>query len=73
MKQNTWAVGRKNGGPGVLPSGVEASFFLDFLDTFSSRKKFQYLIAKGKKSNFPVVGVTHQTPKIFFPLIAAEA
>jgi hypothetical protein len=35
---------------------VEASFFLDFLDTFSSRKKFQYLIAKGKKSNFPVVG-----------------
>jgi hypothetical protein len=24
---------------------VEASFFLDFLDTFSSRKKFQYLIA----------------------------
>jgi hypothetical protein len=37
---------------------VEASFFLDFLDTFSSRKKFQYLIAKGKKSNFPVVGVT---------------
>jgi hypothetical protein len=52
---------------------VEASFFLDFLDTFSSRKKFQYLIAKGKKSNFPVVGVTHQPPKIFFPLIAAEA
>jgi hypothetical protein len=46
---------------------VEASFFLDFLDTFSSRKKFQYLIAPmesfGPKAKsqillwFPVVGV----------------
>jgi len=28
---------------------VEASFFLDVFDTFSSRKKYQNLIAKGKK------------------------
>ena len=72
MKQNTRARGRQNGEQGVWPKEVEASFCLDFLDTFSSRKKFQYLIAKGKKSNFPVVGVTHQPPKIFCPLIAAE-
>jgi hypothetical protein len=51
MNQNIRAVGRKNGGPGVLPLAVEASFFLDFLDTFSSRKKYQMSIAKGKKSN----------------------
>jgi len=48
MKQNIRAVGRKNGGPGVLPSAVEASLFLDFLDTFSSRKKYQIIFATGK-------------------------
>jgi len=42
---------------------VEASFFLDFLDTFSSRKKYQMSIAKGKNkfllidTIFPVHGV----------------
>jgi hypothetical protein len=52
-----------------LPSAVEASFFLDFLDTFSSRKKFQNLIAKGKNKFSP-------NDKIYleiFPLIAAGA
>jgi hypothetical protein len=52
MKQNTRARGRKNGGPGVLPSAVEASFFLDVLDTFSSRKKYQNFLAKGRKQIF---------------------
>jgi hypothetical protein len=55
MKQNTRALGRKNGGPGVLPSAVEASFFLDFLDTFSLRKKYQNLMAAGKKINYDVI------------------
>jgi hypothetical protein len=31
--------GRQNGGPGVWPVVVEASFCIDFLVTFSSRKK----------------------------------
>ena len=62
MKQNICAVGRKNGGPGVLPSGVEASFFLDFLDTFSSRKKYQIIFAPKEslgpqaKKNFFLLG-----------------
>jgi len=55
MKQNTRALGRKNGGPGVLPSAVEASYFLEFLDTFSSRKKYQNLMALGKKTNYDVI------------------
>jgi hypothetical protein len=33
------AGGGQNGGPGVWPLVVEASFCLDFLVTFSSRKK----------------------------------
>jgi hypothetical protein len=49
MKQNTRARGGQNGEPGVWPKEVEASFCLDFLDTFSSRKKYQMSIAKGKK------------------------
>ena len=39
MNYNTRAVGRKNGGPGVLPSAVEASFFLELLVPFVSRQK----------------------------------
>jgi hypothetical protein len=31
--------GGQNGGPGVWPVVVEASFCIDFLVTFSSRKK----------------------------------
>jgi hypothetical protein len=31
--------GRQNGEPGVWPVVVEASFCIDFLVTFSSRKK----------------------------------
>ena len=52
MIYNIRAVGWKNGGPGVLPCAVEASFFLDVLDTFSSRKKYQIIFAKGKKQIF---------------------
>ena len=33
------AGGGQNGGPGVWPVVVEASFCIDFLVTFSSRKK----------------------------------
>jgi hypothetical protein len=33
------AGGGQNGGPGVWPLVVEASFCIDFLVTFSSRKK----------------------------------
>jgi hypothetical protein len=69
MNQNTRARGGKNGGPGVLPLAVEASFFLDFLDTFSSRKKYQILIAKGKKQIF----IECFNLSRFFPLMPAGA
>jgi len=49
MKQNTRALGGQNGEPGVWPKEVEASFCLDFFDTFSSRKKYQNLFVKGNK------------------------
>jgi hypothetical protein len=45
---------------------VEASFFLDVLDTFSSRKKYQIFFAPKEslgpkaKTNFLMLGVTHQ-------------
>jgi hypothetical protein len=79
MNHNTRAVGCKNGEPGVLPSGVEASFFLDVLDTFSSRKKYQIIFATGKNLIFIknlislLLGGTHQALDNFIPLIAAGA
>jgi hypothetical protein len=58
---------------------VEASFFLDVLDTFSSRKKYQIFFAPKEslgpkaKTNFLMLGVTHQAFYNFTPLIAAGA
>ena len=61
MKQDFRARGGQNGvcpvfnTGGVWPKGVEASFCLDFLDTFSSREKYQNLMAAGKKTNYNVI------------------
>jgi hypothetical protein len=58
---------------------VEASFFLDVLDTFSSRKKYQIIFATGKILIFIknlislLLGGTHQALDNFIPLIAAGA
>ncbi len=52
--------------------GVEASFFLDVLDTFSSRKKYQIFFAPMEslgpkaKTIFLLLGVTRQAPIISF-------
>jgi hypothetical protein len=51
---------------------VEASFFLDFLDTFSSRKKYQIFFATGK-NKFPYAWWYPQSIHHFIPLIAAGA
>jgi hypothetical protein len=49
---------------------VEASFFLDVLDTFSSRKKYQIFFATGK-NKFPYAWWFPPSMYNFNPLIAA--
>jgi hypothetical protein len=51
---------------------VEASFFLDVLDTFSSRKKYQIFFATGK-NKFSCAWWYPPSIHDFFPLIAAGA
>ena len=56
MNYNTRAVGWKNGGPGVLPCAVEASFFLELLVPFVSRQKTLAIpAAMSGKNKFPFI------------------
>jgi hypothetical protein len=56
------------GGSEACPD-LHSGFFLDVLDTFSSRKKYQNLIAKGKNKFSPNDKIYLE----FLPLIAARA